>query len=160
MRRGVARGRANLRERGAVETKTNLRSEFYLQQYREQSAVGFDARVCRMPLRHFPNPRPSSSSNYRSPRLRGVARFELLASKEVASHRVPAALAKDVTLPRAGPYLRGRRRQKRHSEREAEVGIDGLRGRVAPRRAARTSCFGARPRGGYGAGMLTQNDST
>ena len=86
--------------------------------------------------------------------LHGVARFELLASKEVASHRVPAALAKDVTLPRAGPYLRGRRRQKRHSEREAEVGIDVLRGRVAARRAARTSCFGARPRGGYGADPL------
>jgi len=139
LRRGVAGGRANLRERVAVETKTNLRSEFYLQQYREQSAVRFDARVCRMVLRHFPNPRP---------------RFELLASEEVASHRVPAALAKDVTLPRAGPYLRGRRRQKRHSEREAEVGIDGLRGRVAARRAARTSCFGARPRGGYGADPL------
>ena len=154
LRRGVARGRANLRERVAVETKTNLRSEFYLQQYREQSAVRFDAATCWWGLRHFPNPRPSSSSNYRSPRLRGVARFELLASEEVASHRVPAALAKDVTLPRAGPYLRGRRRQKRHSEREAEVGIDGLRGRVAARRAARTSCFGARPRGGYGADPL------
>jgi hypothetical protein len=154
LRRGVAGGRANLRERVAVETKTNLRSEFYLQQYREQSAVRFDAATCWTRLRHFPNPRPNSRSNYRVPGLERVGGLELLASEEVASHRVPAALAKDVTLPRAGPYLRGRRRQKRHSEREAEVGIDGLRGRVAARRAARTSCFGARPRGGYGADPL------
>ena len=69
LRRGVARGRANLRERVAVETKTNLRSEFYLQQYREQSAVRFDAATCWTRLRHFLNPLTGSSSNYRVPGL-------------------------------------------------------------------------------------------